>query len=296
MNYLDSYIRSGIHGTHCGECNKPFGLKSHVFRAGIPSEWRDINIIRTGPICRSCAVSKWGRFEHIGQCQICGRPVHMKADSPVINMRRKQIYCCEDHRQKIYRPGKTAKSAICTQCGGTYIPKRSDQRFCSTKCRVYWNRNQAKLDITKGSSMKQLFTIGYEGADLEDFLKVLQEAETDVLLDVRELPMSRRKGFSKTALKAALAEVGIDYRHEKQLGSPKDVRHQLREDWDYKRFFRDFNKHLRKQASLLETLSQELSGNVALMCYEKDHTTCHRTTVVDKLANNLDLKPIHLSI
>ena len=77
--------------------------------------------------------------------------------------------------------------------------------------------------ITGGCKMDKLFTIGYEGADLKEFLTVLKNAGTDVLLDVRELPMSRRKGFSKNALKAALAEVGIDYRHEKRLGSPKDV-------------------------------------------------------------------------
>ncbi len=144
--------------------------------------------------------------------------------------------------------------------------------------------------------MQQLYTIGYEGADLDDFIAVLKKAGTDVLLDVRELPMSRRKGFSKNALKAALAEAGIDYRHEKQLGSPKDVRHRLREDWDYKRFFRDFNKHLKKQTGLLDLLSEELTGSVALMCYEKDHTTCHRETVVNRLADKFDLEPVHLSV
>ena len=144
--------------------------------------------------------------------------------------------------------------------------------------------------------MDKLFTIGYEGADLKEFLTVLKNAGTDVLLDVRELPMSRRKGFSKNALKAALAEVGIDYRHEKRLGSPKDVRHRLRENWDYNRFFNDFNQHLRKQMALLDQLTEELTGNVALMCYEKDHTTCHRSSVGDMFARKLDLEPIHLSV
>lgn len=144
--------------------------------------------------------------------------------------------------------------------------------------------------------MQQLFTIGYEDADLDDFLAVLKDAGTTILLDVRELPMSRRKGFSKNALKAALADAGIEYRHEKQLGSPKDMRHRLREDWDYKRFFREFNKHLKKQAALLDLLTEELTGSVALMCYEKDHTTCHRDSVVNQLADKLDLEPVHLSV
>ncbi|MCW9057980.1 MAG: DUF488 domain-containing protein [Gammaproteobacteria bacterium] len=144
--------------------------------------------------------------------------------------------------------------------------------------------------------MKKLYTIGYEGADLADFLATLKRAKTNVLLDVRELPISRRKGFSKTALKEALADAGIDYRHEKQLGSPKAVRHQLREDWNYQRFFRAYDKHLSQQTDLLEQLIQEIKGNVVLMCYEKDHTTCHRESVVNELAKMLDLEPVHLGV
>jgi uncharacterized protein (DUF488 family) len=145
-------------------------------------------------------------------------------------------------------------------------------------------------------AVEKLFTIGYEGVELKDFITALKAAGATVLLDVRELPISRRRGFSKNALKAALAEAGIDYRHERQLGSPRDVRHRLREDWDYQRFFRDFNKHLDKQSALLDRLAEELTGGVALMCYERDHTTCHRDSVVNQLANKLDLKPVHLNV
>lgn len=144
--------------------------------------------------------------------------------------------------------------------------------------------------------MKRLFTIGYEGANLEEFLTTLGNARIDVLLDIRELPMSRRKGFSKNALCEALAEIDIDYRHEKQLGSPKSVRHKLREDGDYQAFFQAFNRHLKKQNDLLLTLTEELNGNVALMCYEKDPSLCHRSSVVDALAEMLDIRPKHLEV
>ena len=144
--------------------------------------------------------------------------------------------------------------------------------------------------------MKQLFTIGYEGAVLEDFLITLDKANIDVLLDVRELPISRRKGFSKTALAEALVERDIDYRHEKQLGSPKTIRHKLREDGDYKAFFQAYNRHLKRQGKILLKLTEELSGNVALMCYEKDHARCHRISVVDALSEILELTPVHLEV
>lgn len=144
--------------------------------------------------------------------------------------------------------------------------------------------------------MRQLCTIGYEGANVGDFLETLKQANVRVLVDVRELPMSRRKGFAKNALKGHLESVGIEYRHEKLLGSPKDMRHRLRRDWDYTRFFRDFDKHLRKQQGLLDQLSTELKGNVAFMCFEKEAHDCHRSRVVDVLAAMVGKKPIHLSV
>ena len=144
--------------------------------------------------------------------------------------------------------------------------------------------------------MKKLFTIGYEGAALSDFMRALKIAKVDVLLDIRELPISRRKGFSKTVLGGALTKAGIVYRHEKQLGSPRTIRHRLREDGNYSRFFREFNRHLIEQLTLLETLTEELKGNVALMCYEKNHEECHRRSVADALAELLGKTPIHLGV
>ena len=144
--------------------------------------------------------------------------------------------------------------------------------------------------------MKGLFTIGYEGVSLDEFLTTLEDSEIDILLDIRELPISRRKGFSKSTLSEALIECDIDYRHERQLGSPKKIRHKLREDGNYKSFFRAFEKHLKRQTGLLGELTEELNGNVALMCYEKDHTLCHRFSVVNTLADMLGLTPIHLEV
>lgn len=144
--------------------------------------------------------------------------------------------------------------------------------------------------------MKKLFTIGYEGTALNDFVDTLKAAGIDVLLDIRELPISRRKGFSKTALSAALKEAEILYSHEKRLGSPREIRHRLREDGNYPRFFREFRRHLIAQEELLAKLSEELRGNVALMCYEKNHEECHRRLVADAFAERLGKTPIHLGV
>ncbi len=54
--------------------------------------------------------------------------------------------------------------------------------------------------------MKQtIATIGYEGSTIEDFVAALRHASINVLIDVRELPLSRKKGFSKNQLAGVLA-------------------------------------------------------------------------------------------
>jgi uncharacterized protein (DUF488 family) len=141
-----------------------------------------------------------------------------------------------------------------------------------------------------------LTTIGYEGASLPAFLATLKAAGVTLLLDVRELPISRRKGFSKTPLSHALKAAGIDYRHERALGAPRNVRHRLREDGDFKRYFADFREYLATQDALLDQLARSLSGCVALLCFERNPAECHRSVVVAALAKRTKTGFLHLSV
>src|SRR5215213_5559790 len=70
----------------------------------------------------------------------------------------------------------------------------------------------------------RIFTIGYEGATVPEFLAALKDAGVERVIDVRALPLSRRPGFSKSPLRAALEEAGIEYVHLKALGTPADGR------------------------------------------------------------------------
>jgi len=144
--------------------------------------------------------------------------------------------------------------------------------------------------------MQSLFTIGYEGAQIADFVATLRLQKVDVLFDVREFPISRRKGFSKRALAENLEKAGIIYRHDKRLGSPKEIRHQLYADGDYGVFFRSFKEYLSSQMDLVKALSEELTGNVALMCYERDPMTCHRKVVAEAFTKFVDVTPQHLGV
>ena len=99
--------------------------------------------------------------------------------------------------------------------------KNHHRLFCGfTSCALIANsRTSAKWRVDL-----QFYTIGYEGADLFDFLATLKHAEVSLLVDIRELPASRRKGFSKNALQENLESVGIQYIHLRDLGDPKEGR------------------------------------------------------------------------
>ncbi|MEO6152690.1 MAG: DUF488 domain-containing protein, partial [Croceibacterium sp.] len=69
-----------------------------------------------------------------------------------------------------------------------------------------------------------ILTIGYEQATQGAVVATLLDAGVEVLADIRYLPLSRRPGFSKSSLKAAVEEAGIAYRHFKHLGTPAEGR------------------------------------------------------------------------
>lgn len=129
-----------------------------------------------------------------------------------------------------------------------------------------------------------LVSIGYEGREIDDLVRALQLQNVQVLVDVRLTPISRKKGFSKTALKSALENAGIRYVHHRELGNPKDNRD------GYRRGARDalhrFETVLESDAGTqaLRHVSELLDGGVvALLCFERDHAQCHRHQVADAI-------------
>lgn len=143
-----------------------------------------------------------------------------------------------------------------------------------------------------------LTTIGYEGAALEDFLATLKAARITTLLDIRELPISRRRGFSKTALASALEAAGIQYVHLVGLGDPKEGRDAARAG-DTTKFLRVFKSHMATEAAqedLRRAAKYAKSEMVCLMCYEREPSGCHRKIVADSLADLLKVEVRHLGV
>ncbi len=144
--------------------------------------------------------------------------------------------------------------------------------------------------------MDRLLTIGYAKTGLGEFIATLKSNGVTTLLDVREIPISRCKGFSKSALAEAVRAAGIEYRHERKLGSPKPIRARLYADGDYSRFFASFGTYLKSQQPLLKQVAKELTGGVALMCFERDAATCHRSVVARHLEHLTGLTTKHIEV
>ena len=124
-----------------------------------------------------------------------------------------------------------------------------------------------------------IWTIGYEQATVAGVIAVLTAAHVEVLADVRALPLSRRPGFSKSALASALGEAGIEYRHFKALGTPADGRAAARagRHSDLQRIYAgqlELPEALAAGAQLAELARKK---RVALLCYERAAQVCHRT-------------------
>lgn len=136
-----------------------------------------------------------------------------------------------------------------------------------------------------------IFTIGYEGATVGEFLEALREARIKRVIDIRAVPNSRRPGFSKTPLRNALAEEGIDYVHLRALGTPADGRAAARagRHEDLERIYAgqlELPEAIAESAQMLELARDKRS---ALLCYERDPAGCHRTLLLSAVAPHAEV-------
>jgi uncharacterized protein (DUF488 family) len=140
----------------------------------------------------------------------------------------------------------------------------------------------------------KLFTIGYEGTTVPEFIAALRNAGVERVIDVRALPLSRRPGFSKSPLKGALSEAGIDYVHLKALGTPAEGRAAARagRHEELERIYSgqlELPEAMAQSAQMLDLAAEKPS---ALLCMEREPAHCHRTLLLKAIAP--DAEAIHL--
>lgn len=140
----------------------------------------------------------------------------------------------------------------------------------------------------------KIFTIGYEGTTVPEFLAALKQAGVKLVIDVRALPLSRRPGFSKSSLRASLEEAGLEYVHLKALGTPADGRAAARagRHADLERIYAgqlELPEAMAQSAQMLDLAAEKPS---ALLCMEREPANCHRTLLLDAVASGAEV--VHL--
>lgn len=143
-----------------------------------------------------------------------------------------------------------------------------------------------------------LFTIGYEKARLAEIIATLAGAGIATLIDVRDRPISRRPGFSKRQLEAAIEEAGMRYLSLRALGTPPEGREAgRRRDWD--RFWAIVETRLagpEAELALHEAALTATQSPSCLLCYEADWRCCHRRRVAELLAGRHGFAVHHLTV
>ncbi|EWY42025.1 hypothetical protein N825_18995 [Skermanella stibiiresistens SB22] len=141
-----------------------------------------------------------------------------------------------------------------------------------------------------------IWTIGYERASSDALLSSLKQAGVKVLMDVRDLPLSRRAGFSKSTLRASLEATGIEYLHLKGLGTPKEGRIAAKRR-DYDLFWQIVDERMatpEAEFDLLRAAEVARERPSALLCFEADPAVCHRQRVADALADRFGFRIEHI--
>lgn len=142
--------------------------------------------------------------------------------------------------------------------------------------------------MSKSAAPGEIATIGYENATQADVIAALKAEGIELLIDIREAPVSRKAGFSKRVFAASLEQAGIAYLHVRALGTPKAGRDAARRG-DKATFHRIFAAQLARadaQLALLDVMREAGKQPACLLCYEEDPARCHRTIVADAMAQH----------
>jgi uncharacterized protein (DUF488 family) len=151
------------------------------------------------------------------------------------------------------------------------------------------------FNITADSEQasRTLYTSGYQGLNIDQFIARLQEAGIETLVDIRATPYSRKPDFSKQALADHLQAAQIAYRHIPALGCPKPIRDAY--GADHAQYEIHFKRYLATQSDAVEALAAfSQATRACLLCFEADHRECHRSLVAEACQRVQAMPIVHL--
>lgn len=142
-----------------------------------------------------------------------------------------------------------------------------------------------------------LYTLGYQGVDVDTYVRKLKAVGVGIVADVRETPWSHKRSFCKNILRAELLKAGIEYVHVKSAGNPKENRRTAIDLAECLRRYKDFLKaNPAGVTDLVHVIRLAASSNrtVCLICFEKEVQDCHRSILVDAMTKFIKIRPVHL--
>jgi uncharacterized protein (DUF488 family) len=150
---------------------------------------------------------------------------------------------------------------------------------------------EKEIEIVKSNKPKDnnftLFTLGYQGYSIDEYLNILIQNNMKILCDVRRNAISMKYGFSKKTLGETVEKLGIKYLHIPELGIDSDQRKNLKTVFDYEQLFTKYKENIlpQKQHIIQSIFNIFLQHKrMALTCFEKDYHYCHRHKVVEALS------------
>ena len=171
-----------------------------------------------------------------------------------------------------------------------------NSEFLDKECLKPLRGKIAQARIRPSSRATILYTIGYERTSIDQFMNRLIRNGVSLLLDVRHNPFSRKYGFSKSQLRYVTGECKIDYFHIPALGIESGNRKNLTSRDAYRLLFAGYRKSLSQKEDSLQSIQDLLSEHprMALTCFEKDHTYCHRDSLAAAVHDRCGVKVEHL--
>jgi uncharacterized protein (DUF488 family) len=156
------------------------------------------------------------------------------------------------------------------------------------------------LDAKRGMSRtvcdRTFFTIGYQCHTVSSIISILHANHVDVLIDVRQNPVSRKPGFSKNSLSTKVNLSGIDYVHFPCLGTPPSIRRLYCQSGKIELALKQYEKYLESKTACLQSLVDSVSGRrCCLLCLESCYTDCHRSVIAQQLSRIAKWTAVHLT-
>ena len=152
-------------------------------------------------------------------------------------------------------------------------------------------------DLCDFTGPLNLYTLGYQGVDVDTYVHRLKAAGVGIVADVRETPWSHKRGFCKNILSSELSKAGIGYIHVKSAGNPKENRRSAPNMTECLRRYKDYLiSNPAGVADLVQVIrtAASLNQSVCLTCFERDVHECHRSVLVDAMRKQIGISPVHL--